>query len=360
MLSSRTPALVLAPMDGITDAPMRALQGWVGGFSYAVSEFVRVSIEPVPARVFLRDVPELATGAMTPSGMPVQVQILGGDCGRMALSAIAAVRAGATAIDINFGCPAPTVNRNDGGASLLRHPLRIRDVVRAVRDAVPTSIPVSAKLRLGWDSHDSIFENAEMALEGGAEWLTIHARTRVQGYAPPVFWPAIGDIRERFGVPVVANGDLFTLDDFRRCQDDTGCMHYMLGRGALANPLLSRQIAEQLGIHAGPIQVPRGFTDVQHQSASDPDWGGLFRLLMDCTALYSERVAARTLPRLKQWAKLARTFGEFPAFDAVKTAKTVDEFFGSLDLRLPDSPHQEMRGEMDPTTAASCRESARR
>src|SRR5688572_23777774 len=131
MLKPEACALVLAPMDGITDAPMRALQGATGAFTYAVSEFLRVSAEPIPAKVFRRDVPEVCNGGRTHTGLPVQVQILGGDPERMAVSASAACESGATAIDINFGCPAPTVNRHDGGASLLQHPYRIRDIVAA-------------------------------------------------------------------------------------------------------------------------------------------------------------------------------------------------------------------------------------
>ena len=128
MLKRDVPALILAPMDGITDAPMRALQGEIGAFTYAVSEFLRVSSEVPPRRVFLRHVPELTYGARTPTGLPVQVQLLGGDAGRMAASAVVACEAGATGIDINFGCPAPTVNRHDGGATLLKHPERIREI----------------------------------------------------------------------------------------------------------------------------------------------------------------------------------------------------------------------------------------
>src|SRR4051812_22474786 len=104
-------------MDGITDAPMRALQGEVGSFSFAVTEFLRVSTDVLPAKVFRREVPELCNGGLTPTGLPVQVQILGGDPSLMALTAQKAVAAGARAIDINFGCPAPTVNRHDGGAT---------------------------------------------------------------------------------------------------------------------------------------------------------------------------------------------------------------------------------------------------
>ncbi|HWA81865.1 MAG TPA: tRNA-dihydrouridine synthase family protein, partial [Fimbriimonadaceae bacterium] len=165
MLEPDKPALILAPMEGITDAPMRALQGELGAFTFAVSEFLRVSQEPIPLKVFLRDIPELQTGGRTPTGLPVQIQLLGGDPGRMAASAVTACEAGAGAIDINFGCPAPTVNRHDGGASLLNHPGRIREIVAAVRDATPSEIPVSAKLRLGWDCIEAVDENCAMAAE---------------------------------------------------------------------------------------------------------------------------------------------------------------------------------------------------
>ena len=211
-LTPETPALLLAPMEGVMDAPMRALQAEMGVFTFAVSEFIRVSSEVPPKRLFHRHVPELRCGSMTPNGLPVQVQLLGGDAGRMAAAALVACTAGAQAIDINFGCPAPTVNRHDGGATLLKYPKRLREIVAAIRDAVPAEIPVSAKLRLGWDSIDAIDENAEMAAEGGANWITIHGRTRVAGYAPPAYWEPIGRVRKRLNIPVVANGDIWTIE----------------------------------------------------------------------------------------------------------------------------------------------------
>lgn len=320
MLHPNTPALVLAPMDGITDAPMRALQGATGAFTFAVSEFIRVSHERLPKKVFLRDVPELANGSMTETGLPVQIQILGGDAERMAESAVSACRAGAIAIDINFGCPAPVVNRHDGGASLLRHPCRIREIVSAVRQAVPTEIPVSAKLRLGWESIEDIHENAAMAAEGGASWLTIHARTRTQGYAPPVFWKPIGQVREALGLPVMANGDIWSLDDFRRCQEETGCRHFMIGRSALANPVLSNQIARELGLST--------------KETPSWDWPSVLQTLVEYTEKFSGPSDRRALARLKQWLKLASNFGDFKHFDAIKQATTVEELFVSLDAAL--------------------------
>ena len=185
----------------------------------------------------------------------MQVQLLGGDAGRLAAAAVRAHECGAAAVDLNFGCPAKTVNRHDGGATLLKYPGRIREIVAAVRAALPPHVPVSAKLRLGWDTIDAIDENAGMAAEGGAAWITIHGRTRFAGYAPPIFWKPIGRVRERLGIPVVANGDIWTVDDFRRCRDETGCRHFMLGRGALANPRLP--LAGGAGAGAGAERGPR-------------------------------------------------------------------------------------------------------
>lgn len=305
------PALVLAPMEGVTDAPMRALQGEKGAFSYAVSEFLRVSSEVIPPKVFHRLIPELGNGGRTRTGLPVQVQLLGGDPDRMARSALTAVECGAAGVDLNFGCPAQTVNRHDGGATLLKDPDRLQAIVRAVRQAVPRELPVSAKLRLGWEDADSIHENARMAAEGGATWLCIHARTKTQGYAPPVDWRPIRRVREELGLPVIANGDIWTLDDFRRCQDQTGCRHFMLGRGALANPALSHQVARELGLRHG---APAG-------------WLELLEGLERHNRAFYGRSSKGTLKHFKQWLRLAELYGDFRHFDAMKTAATMDEFF---------------------------------
>jgi tRNA-dihydrouridine synthase C len=298
---------------------MRAVQGEAGAFTFAVSEFLRVSADVLPRKVFHRHVPELLCGGRTPSGLRVQIQLLGGDPGRMAASAVVACEAGAEAIDINFGCPAPTVNRHDGGASLLRFPSRIREVVRAVRDAVPPAIPVSAKLRLGWDSTDAIFENAQMAAEGGASWLTIHGRTRVAGYRPPAYWGPIGIVRERLGIPVVANGDIWSVADFRRCRDETGCRHFMLGRGALANPRLPRQIARELGLVSDAL--PGGAPD---------DWvPHLQRLVTHTDRLYGA-APKHTVCRLKQWLQIASVYGEFADFALIKREESVEALLATL------------------------------
>ena len=317
-LIPKTPALLLAPMQGLTDAPMRALQGEVGAFTFAVSEFLRISSEVPSAKLFRRHVPELSNGAVTRTGLAVQVQLLGGHDGRMAESAAVACAAGARAIDINFGCPAPTVNKHDGGAALLKEPQRIREIVRAVRDAVPREIPVSAKLRLGWDSMDSIFENAAMAEEGGADWITIHGRTRVQGYSPPAYWNPIGAVRAQLSIPVVANGDLWSVEDFRRCREETGCVHFMLGRGALANPLLSHQVARELSL-------------TSKLSVEVYEWATLLRRFVLWNEVYRGVTPRFILARVKHWLNIAGHHGNFAEFETVKRADSVEEVFAFLD-----------------------------
>jgi tRNA-dihydrouridine synthase C len=321
MLDPDSPALVLAPMEGVTDAPMRATQADAGAFTHAVAEFLRVSAS-VPGRaVFHRHVPELLAGGRTPNGLPVQVQLLGGDPGRMAAAAAVAHAAGAAAIDLNFGCPAPIVNRHDGGAVLLKSPARIRDIVSAVRAALPPEVPVSAKLRLGWDTTDAIFGTAAMAAEGGAAWLTVHARTRAAGYAPPVHWPVVGRVRERLGIPVVANGDIWTVGDFRRCRDETGCRHFMLGRGALADPGLPRRVAAELGLaRAEPIP-----------DAPDPiDWEAHLGRLIEWSGRFSGGHPNGLLKRLKQWLRLAAAHGDFAGFEAAKRVGSVAELLAAV------------------------------
>lgn len=238
--------VALAPMDGITDAVYRELMTSLfdgqSGISLCVSEFVRVSRARVVPSVLLRHCPELRTSGCTTAGVPVFVQLLGGEPGPMAETAALAADMGAPGIDLNFGCPAKTVNQSDGGAILLKEPKRVEAVTAAVREATPSSIPVTVKIRLGWDSAESIEALARAAERGGAAWLTIHGRTRTQLYRPPVDWSAIGRARAAIGIPVVANGDLYRPEDLRRCAQASGCRAFMIGRGAMARPALFRRI----------------------------------------------------------------------------------------------------------------------
>lgn len=327
-ISPHQPAVVLAPMEGVTDAPMRALMTEIGGLSFCVSEFLRVTHQLYPNHVFQEHVPEFETSCKTPAGVPVQIQLLGGDEEMMALNAQRACNLGAKAIDINFGCPSPVVNRHDGGASLLRYPERIRRIVAAVRQAVPVGIPVSAKLRLGWESMDDIFINAENAALGGASWITIHGRTKMQGYTPPAYWQNIGKVREMLDIPVVANGDIWTREDFLRCRDQTGCKHFMIGRGALANPVLARQIARELGLDLSS-QAPADFT--HHPAEWEPLLKRFSEIATPEAVAESSKQTRYVVCRIKQWLKMAGMRTPLgPWFDEVKRCNTVEDVFAKL------------------------------
>lgn len=229
-------------MEGLADYWMRQALTDSGAFDWCVSEFVRVSGNLLPPRVFYRWCPELREGARTRSGTPVHLQLLGSDPACMADNAARAVELGAPAIDLNFGCPAKTVNRHRGGAVLLDEPALVHELVSAVRRAVPAAIPVSAKIRLGVSDGAPALDNARAIAEAGAAWLTVHARTRDQGYRPPAFWDRLPAINEAAGIPVIANGEIWSPADARRCLAESGCPDLMLGRGAVSDPFLAERL----------------------------------------------------------------------------------------------------------------------
>ena len=234
--------IVLAPMEGVVDHIMRDILTRMGGIDTCVTEFVRVSDQLLPPRVFYRYCPELHQQCKTPTGVPVVIQLLGGKPILMAENAARAVELGAPAVDINFGCPAKTVNRHDGGASLLRSPERIHGIVSAVRQAVPDQIPVSAKIRLGFDDKSLAVENALAVESAGASEITVHGRTKQDGYKPPAYWDWIGRIRDALTINVVANGEIWSTEDYHRCREESGCQDVMIGRGLIRYPDLARRI----------------------------------------------------------------------------------------------------------------------
>jgi len=286
---------------------------------------------------------------------------LGGHPERLALSAARACRLGAQGIDLNFGCPAPTVNQHDGGAAILRYPKRIQEIVSTVRKAVPPEIPVSAKLRLGWECVEDIYVNAEQAVLGGASWLTIHARTKMQGYAPPAYWSTLGEVRRRLGsgsaasggsgsgsgsgpgsgVPIVANGEIWSLEDFLRCQEETGCEHFMLGRGALGDPSLVHQIARQLG-----IDCPEPLEEEEVPYSSNPrHWEPILRRFSEISEpiCQDSQGSQYTSRRIKQWLRFAGMKRPLPWFDAIKRTQNLGELFAAL--KASGEPSGKVSGE---------------
>jgi tRNA-dihydrouridine synthase C len=238
-----TPTLLLAPMEGLLDFTLRDVLTRVGGLQRCVSEFIRVTGTLLPERVFLRVVPELAHGGRTPAGVPVRAQLLGSDVHCLAENARRLAGMGPAGIDLNFGCPAKIVNRHGGGAALLREPETLARIVGAVRRALPNEMPLSAKMRLGYDDPGRAVECAQAIEAGGAGELVVHARTKADGYRPPAYWDRIGAIKRAVRLPVIANGEIWNVADAERCRAESGCDTLMLGRGIVADPGLALAIA---------------------------------------------------------------------------------------------------------------------
>lgn len=229
-------------MEGLADVYLRKLLTDAGGFDLVITEFVRVVDQGLPERTFLRQIPELQNHGKTASGTPVRVQLLGNHSQALAENAITACKLGSNGIDLNFGCPSKTVNKSRGGAILLKEPETIYRAVKAVRSALPPEQTVSAKMRLGYDDTSLMWDCAYAIRDGGANEVTVHARTKTQGYTPPAYWSSVSDFEEKLGIPVIINGEIWTPEDAERAMNASNTQSIMLGRGAVRNPLLAKQI----------------------------------------------------------------------------------------------------------------------
>jgi tRNA-dihydrouridine synthase C len=246
--------LLLAPMEGLLDHLLREQLTPLAPYSMAVSEFIRVTDRVLPKRVFTRIVPELLTGGRTQAGVPVWPQLLGSDPSVLADNAARLAELAPPGIDLNFGCPARCVNRHRGGAVLLDEPELLHRIVAAVRRAVPQSIAVTAKMRLGVQDRGRMLEAAQALAAGGAAQLVVHARTQRDGYKPPAHWHELARIRAALpDLPLVANGEIWTLQDALQARRESGVQALMLGRGAVADPWLAARIQA----HDAGLDSPR-------------------------------------------------------------------------------------------------------
>ena len=235
--------VLLAPMEGVLDSLVRELLTEVNDYDLCITEFLRVVDQLLPVKSFYKLCPELHNESRTPSGTRVRIQLLGQYPEWLAENAARAVELGSWGVDLNCGCPSKTVNGSGGGATLLKDPELIYQGTKAMREAVPAHLPVTVKVRLGWDSGARQFEIADAVQQAGATELAVHGRTKEDGYkAERINWQAIADIRQRLSIPVIANGEIWDYDSAQACMAVTGCDAVMIGRGALNVPNLSRVI----------------------------------------------------------------------------------------------------------------------
>ena len=228
------PFLILAPMEGVGDRPFRKAMASVGGFDEAVREFLRVPKNPhIPSLAACYDADEL-------SPIPMAAQLMGSDPELMGEMAQEIERRGARRIDLNCGCPSNTVTGRGAGSSLLKEPRFLYEVAKAMVRAV--KIPVTLKMRSGYEDISLFRENLQAAEESGVRYITLHPRTKVDGYGPPARWDLIAEAKSVLKIPLVGNGDILTVQHALKMLQETGCDALMIGRGCIINPFIFHEI----------------------------------------------------------------------------------------------------------------------
>ncbi len=288
--------LLLAPMEGITDAVFRDLVISLGGVGGACTEFIRISNSAMSVKVVRRYLGEER------HAVPVGVQFMAADEVHLGESIQAAEKLGVSWIDLNFGCPVPVVFNKCAGSALLNHPEVLARITKTAVQAA--SGPVSVKIRAGVNDPHRLREIVAAVVESGAAMLTVHARLRIQAYSQPATWSWLTTAREardqqRRHIPIIGNGGVENAADVVRMRQETGCDGVMIGRAALADPWIFSQ--------AAGCPAPTSIQAAQ------------FALV------YADAVAALRGPRgsfakLKQLIRYYRAGGLFVHDEAVRTA----------------------------------------
>jgi tRNA-dihydrouridine synthase B len=233
------PPLILSPMAGVTDISFRRLLKRCGGIGLTVSEFI--SVEGLT-----RHNPKSKRQMrFFEEERPFAVQIFGGQHERMRMAAEMAEEVGADILDINCGCPAPKVVKHGGGSGLLRDYTRLEEILKEIKKAI--TIPLTIKIRAGYYDHTiNAVETARLAEACGVEHIALHGRTKEQGYKGLANWDLVRQIKEVVTVPVSGSGDVTTVEGAFEKWRETKCDGILIGRGAMANPWIFRQIDDAL------------------------------------------------------------------------------------------------------------------
>ncbi len=223
-----------SPLSGVTDLVFRRLVRRYAPHSMMYTEMVNAT-----GLHYVRDLPKIME--VDPNERPISIQLF--DCRPdfLAEAAQKAVEEGADTVDINMGCPVNKITKNGGGSSLLREPETAEAIVRAVVNAV--SVPVTVKTRIGWTENEiNILEFAQRMQDAGAQMITVHGRTRAQGYNGPAKWEWIRRVKAALAIPVIANGDIFSVEAAVSCLEQTGADGVMCSRGTMGYPFLVGEI----------------------------------------------------------------------------------------------------------------------
>jgi len=299
-------------MEGVADELMRHMLTSLNDYDFCVTEFVRVVDSLVPKHVFRKICPEIAHNCITKSGTPLRMQLLGQEPDWMAENALRALDMGSHGVDVNFGCPAKAVNKSKGGAVLLNEPEKIYQIMAKIRAAIGTDATLSAKIRLGFNDASKLDEIVSAIESADVNQLTIHARTKQDGYRPPAYWHFIAKIRKKYAIEIFANGEVWSKSDAENCMAQSQTPNLMLGRGALALP----NLANVIKFNAVPMP-----------------WAELSLLLMRYSELELEGDKSFYFSsRLKQWLRYLKL--QYPQanmlFNAIKLLKNKDEILQQI------------------------------
>lgn len=235
--------LVLAPMAGVTNLPFRLIAKKMGAglvFTEMISAMGLKGGQKKTYQYLQSD----------PFEKPLAVQIFGADPVAMARAAQIGIESGANIVDINMGCPVKKVVKTGAGGALLRLPHQMREIISAVRRIC--TVPLTVKMRSGWSPGDSNpIETAKLIAECGADAITLHPRFVTQGFSGNADWTVIADLKNHLRIPIIGNGDVSNPQLALRMKRETGCDGVMIGRGAIGNPWIFRQILELLNGQAG-------------------------------------------------------------------------------------------------------------
>lgn len=240
-------------MEGVASAPVREVLAGYGRVGLVYTEFVRIAGEAIAPAYLRRQVEKVP-------GVPLAVQVMGNDAELLAQAGAVVARAGADAVDLNLGCPTSNAARKGVGAALLQQPEKLSQLLRAMRKSVPGLL--SAKLRAGFDTSDVALRNARLVEGAGLDYLAVHPRRGVDGYQGVADWRIIALLRRELGIPIIGNGDAWYAGSALRLFEETGCDAVMLGRPALRNPWIFRQL-DELTRGREPYR-PSGADLVQH------------------------------------------------------------------------------------------------
>lgn len=280
------PQTLFAPMEGVTHPVLREMMAERGDLGIVCTEFVRVTARPLGKKILEKHVVRPSRGALS-------VQVMGNNIEQMAEATAMVTDAGADIVDINLGCPAPRAVRKGVGSAMLKDLKLLGRVLEAMRSR--TTLPLSAKIRAGYDDASGVLDVARVVQESGADFIAVHPRRRVDFYQGVADWRIITRLVRELSIPVVGNGDIWYAADALRLQEETGCEAVMIGRPALRNPWIFNQIAS---LKAGRAAIhPDGDAVISHLRDLAQRLQGGFKERSALGMLKEQiRYIARTLP----------------------------------------------------------------